>query len=98
MLLVYPRITKELRACYKVYAGKQITVTFYFFSTWPVKGKQNNTVKFGVPEFFGCAGVPVFRCSGVPGCSGVHDFSTCHPVSLLVSFTTLALTWHSYAD
>ena len=66
MLLAYPRITKELRACYKVYAGKQITVTFYFFSTWPVKGKQNNTVKFGVPEFFGCAGVSVFRCSGVP--------------------------------
>ena len=35
-------------------------------------GKQNNTVKFGVPGFFGvavCAGV--FRCSGVPGCSGV---------------------------
>ena len=38
-------------------------------------GKQNNIVKFGVPGFFGCSGVPgysgVFRsvpeCFGVPG-------------------------------
>ena len=30
MLFVYPRITKELRTCYKVYVGKQITLTFYF--------------------------------------------------------------------
>ena len=29
-------------------------------------GKQNNTVKFGVPGFF--------DCSGVPGCSGVPVF------------------------
>ena len=44
-------------------------------------GKQNNTVKFGVPGFFFSA-VPVFRsvpeCSGVfrgvPGCSGVPVF------------------------
>ena len=36
-------------------------------------GNQNNIVKFGVPEFFGCSGVP--ECSGVfrgaLGCSGV---------------------------
>ena len=46
-------------------------------------GKQNNTVKFAVPGFFGCSGVPLFRdvpgCSGVPvfRCSGVPGFSTC---------------------
>ena len=31
-------------------------------------GKQNNTVKFAVPGFFGRSGVPLFqgvRCSGV---------------------------------
>ena len=31
--------------------------------------KKNNTIKFGVPGFFGCSGVP--ECSGVPGCSSV---------------------------
>jgi len=31
-------------------------------------GKQNNTVKFGVPVFFGCSGV-----GGVPGCSRVFQ-------------------------
>ena len=30
MSFVYPRITIELRACYKVYVGKQIALTFYF--------------------------------------------------------------------
>ena len=39
-------------------------------------GKQNNTVKFGVPGVF--SAVPVFRSipgySGVPGCSGVPVF------------------------
>ena len=42
-------------------------------------GKQTNTVKFGVPGFFGCSNVlgcfRVFR--GVPGCSGLPGFSTC---------------------
>ena len=64
--------------------GKQIKLTFYFF-TWPVMGKQNNTVKFGVPEFFGCFGVPgalgcfgVFQSVSVFLCSGVLGFSTCH--------------------
>ena len=37
------------------------------FFTWSVK--QNNTVKFGVTRFFGCSGVPVFRCSWVFRCS-----------------------------
>ena len=60
--------------------------SYFIFFAWPVIGKQNNTVKFGVPGFFACSGVPgcssvpVFRCSGafrsvpvfrgVPGCSG----------------------------
>ena len=43
--------------------GKQITLTFYFF-TWSVIGQQNNTIKIGVPGFFDCSGVP--ECSGVP--------------------------------
>ena len=51
MLFVSPRLTKELRACYKVYVGKEITLTFYFYA-WPVMGQQNNIVKFGVPGFF----------------------------------------------
>ena len=37
-------------------------------------GKQNNTVKFGVPGFFGCSGYPWY--SGVLWCSGVPGFST----------------------
>ena len=47
----------------------------FTFFTWSEMGKQNNTVKFAVPGFFGssgvpgCSGFPVFR--GVPGCSGV---------------------------
>ena len=57
------------------YVGKQITLTFYFF-TWSVMGNQNNIVKFGVPGFFGCSGVP--GCSGVfrsvPECFGVPVF------------------------
>ena len=54
--------------------NKQIDDLFF---TWSVMGKQNNTVKFGVPGFstvpvfrgvpmFQCSGVLVFRCSGVP--------------------------------
>ena len=55
------------------------------FFTRSVMGNQNNIVKFGVPCFFGCSGVP--GCSGVfrsvPDCllflcSGVPRFSTCH--------------------
>ena len=60
--------------------GKQITLTFYFF-TWSVIGKQNNTVKFVVPVFRGVPG-----CSGVPECSGVPGFSTCHPDAPLIEF------------
>ena len=77
-------------------------LSFYFFSfynlffTWSVMGKQNNTVKFGVPGFFDCSSVlgcsGMFRCSSVQGCSSVPvfrgvpvfrcssvpGFSTCH--------------------
>ena len=53
--------------------------------------KQNNIVKFGVPEFFGCSGVPgcsgVFR--GVLNCSGVFQSAlvflcSCVPVFLVL--------------
>ena len=81
--------------------GKQITFTFYFF-TWSVMGKQNNT---GVPGFFGCSDVPgssgvfrcsrvfqcsrVFWCSRVFQCSGVPGFSTSQKyLSTLSEFTS----------
>ena len=35
-------------------------------------GKQNNTVKFAVPGFFGCSGIPA--CSGVLVFRGVPVF------------------------
>ena len=38
----------------------------FFFNTWSVMGKQNNTVKFGVPGFFGRSGVPGCSAGGVP--------------------------------
>jgi len=41
-------------------------------------GKQNNTVKFGIPGFFGSSGVGgVPGCSGVFWCSGIPGFGTC---------------------
>ena len=61
-------------------------LSFYFFSTWSVMGKQNNTVKFGVPGFFdcfgvpGCSGVPVFRCSGVPSFSTTQGSLSCREI------------------
>ena len=45
-------------------------LSFYFFSTWSVMGKQNNIVKFGF------SAVPVFR--SVPERFGVPGFITCH--------------------
>ena len=57
-------------------------------------GKQNNTVKFGVPE---CSGVPVFRRSGVPvfrgvpGCSGVSGCSGVFRCSGVPGFSTCPL-------
>ena len=57
---------------------------------WSVMGNQNNIVKIGVPGFLAvpvfqgagvfrsvpeCFGVPVFRCSGVPGFSTCHSFN-----------------------
>ena len=47
------------------YVGKQIALTFYF---WSVTKKQNNNVKFGFPVFFGS--------SSVPGCSHVLGYSS----------------------
>ena len=59
-------------------------------------GKQNNMVKFGVPGFFGCFGVPgcsgvfwsVPECFGVPvfRCSGVPVFLVLVHVILLTIF------------
>ena len=67
--------------------GKQIRLTFYFF-TWSVMGNQNNIVKFGVPGSFGCSGVP--GCSGVfrsgPNCFGVPVFLVLVHVILLTIF------------
>ena len=63
--------------------SKQVTLTFYFLLEM---GKENNTVKFGVP---GLLAVPTLRsvpvCSAafwaVPGCSGVfRDFQWCFVV------------------
>ena len=79
---------KELRACYKVYVGKQITLTFCFF-TWPVMGKVNSTIRFSVPGFLCCSGVPGdAMCSWAfwnfwdgPGCSGVPGFLGCSDVN-----------------
>ena len=61
-------------------------------------GKQNNIVKFGVPGFFGCSGVPgcseVFRsvpeCFGVPvfRCSGVPVFLVLVHATLLTIFNS----------
>ena len=44
MEFLYPHITKELRARYKVYVGKQITLRFYLLHIllW-----KKTTVKFG---------------------------------------------------
>ena len=51
-------------------------------------GKQNNIVKFAVPGFFGCSGVPV--CSGVfrsvPECFGVPVLLVLVHVILLTIF------------
>ena len=70
-----------------VYVGKHITFDMLIFTCSAI-GKQNNTIKFGVPEFLavpvfwgvpGCSDIPVFRCSSVLvfQCSGVRCFSTC---------------------
>ena len=52
----------------KILAYKTNYIDILFF-TWPVIGRQNNTVKFGVPWFFGCSGFPILRCSGMFRCS-----------------------------
>ena len=64
VLFVYPRLTKELRACYKVYMGKEITLTFYFLHgpQWENKTTSSNSVFrefLAVPVFL----VLVHRCS-----------------------------------
>ena len=71
------------------YVGKQITLTFYFF-TWSVMGNQNNIVKFGVPGFFW-----LFRCSGVlwgvPECSRVFRCSCVLVFLILVHVILLTI-------
>ena len=49
---------------------------FLLFFYMVCNRKTNNPVKFGVPGFFDCSGVP--GCSGVFRCSGVPGFSTCY--------------------
>ena len=63
--------------------GKQITFTFYFFTPSnsvfrDVSGHSGVPRCCGVPwcpVVFRCCGVPVFRCSGVPGL--VHAGKSC---------------------
>ena len=59
-------------------------LSFYFFCTWSVMGKQNNTVKFGVPGFFDCSGVPVFP--GFSTTQGSLSWLSCREIMVQIIF------------
>ena len=70
VLFLYPhKLYKKLLAL-SLYVGIKTNNIDILFFTWPVMGKQKNTVQFNVPGLFGCSGVfrsvPVFQCSSVP--------------------------------
>ena len=96
VLFLYPyKLYKKLLAL-SLYVGIKTNNIDILFFTWPVMGKQKNTVQFNVPGLFGCSGVfrcsEVFQCSNVPvfQCSSVPVFQ-CSSVPVFQCFSTCQL-------